>query len=89
MISLHIWTVWASRTRATAGVNLQGRDTDQGRIYLKYGEPDEVETHMMIEHAKPHEHWRYYQTGYHFIFVDVRGDSRSAPGLLQQRDRAQ
>lgn len=53
-----------------------GRETDEGRIYLKYGEPDEVEVHTMIEHAKPHEHWRYYQTGNHFIFVDVRGDSR-------------
>jgi len=56
--------------------NRPGRDTDQGRIFLKYGEPDEIETHAMIEHAKPHAHWRYYQTGDHFIFVDVRGDSR-------------
>jgi len=56
--------------------NIRGRDTDEGKIFLKYGEPDEIEGHTMIEHAKPHEHWRYYKPGYHFIFVDVRGEGR-------------
>jgi GWxTD domain-containing protein len=53
-----------------------GRDMDEGRIYLRYGEPDEIEVHTMIEHALPHEHWHYYRLGYHFIFVDVRSDGR-------------
>lgn len=53
-----------------------GRETDPGRVYLRYGEPDEIESHTMIEHARPHEHWRYYQLGYHFIFVDLGGDGR-------------
>jgi GWxTD domain-containing protein len=53
-----------------------GRDTDQGRVYLRNGEPDEIEAHTMIEHARPHEHWRYYNLGFHYIFVDVRGDGR-------------
>jgi GWxTD domain-containing protein len=53
-----------------------GRDTDRGRIYLRYGEPDEIETHAMVEQTKSHEHWRYYRLGYHFIFVDVGGDGR-------------
>jgi GWxTD domain-containing protein len=52
----------------------RGRDTDRGRIYLRYGEPDEVEVHTMIEHARPHEHWRYYNLGFNFIFIDVRND---------------
>jgi len=56
--------------------HVRGRDTDEGRIYLKYGEPDETEAHTMVEHAKPEEHWRYYQAGLHFVFVDVRGDGR-------------
>jgi GWxTD domain-containing protein len=54
--------------------HVRGRDTDQGRIYLKYGEPDETEAHTMVEHARPEEHWRYYRSGLHFVFVDVRGD---------------
>jgi GWxTD domain-containing protein len=55
---------------------VRGRNTDEGRIYLKYGEPDETEAHTMVEHANPEEHWRYYSSGLHFVFVDVRGDGR-------------
>jgi GWxTD domain-containing protein len=52
-----------------------GRNTDRGRIYIKYGKPDEVVIHTMIEHTKPHEHWYYYEQGLQFIFVDIRGDN--------------
>ncbi|MCS7258366.1 MAG: GWxTD domain-containing protein [candidate division WOR-3 bacterium] len=52
-----------------------GRATDRGKIYIKYGKPDEVVIHTMVEHTKPHEHWYYYQQGLQFIFVDIRGDS--------------
>jgi GWxTD domain-containing protein len=52
-----------------------GRDTDRGRIYIKYGPPDEVVAHTMIEHTKPHEHWYYYSRGFHFIFIDIRGNN--------------
>jgi GWxTD domain-containing protein len=65
----------AADARFRAG-NQPGRLTDRGRIYLRYGEPDEIEVHTMIEHAKPHEHWHYYRMGFHFIFVDVRSDGR-------------
>jgi GWxTD domain-containing protein len=54
----------------------RGRETDRGRVYVRYGEPDEVDVHTMIEHAKPHEHWRYFNLGFHFIFIDIHGDSR-------------
>jgi GWxTD domain-containing protein len=54
--------------------HVRGRDTDEGRIYLKYGEPDETEAHTMAEETNPEEHWRYYNSGLHFVFVDVRSD---------------
>lgn len=54
---------------------LLGRNTDRGRIYIKYGRPDEVVVHTMVEHTKPHEHWYYYEQGLQFIFVDIRGDN--------------
>lgn len=53
---------------------VKGRDTDRGRIYLKYGPPDVTESHTMLEHTRPHEHWYYYNQGFHFIFVDIFGD---------------
>ncbi|MEO0107886.1 MAG: GWxTD domain-containing protein [candidate division WOR-3 bacterium] len=53
-----------------------GRETDQGRIFIRHGEPDEIEVHTMIEHTRPHEHWHYYARGYQYIFVDVRSNGR-------------
>jgi GWxTD domain-containing protein len=55
--------------------NLPGRDTDRGRILIKYGQPDEIEVHTLIEHTRSHEHWHYYAKGYHFIFIDIRGNN--------------
>lgn len=52
-----------------------GRDTDRGRIYIKYGPPDEVASHTMVEHTNPHEHWYYYSKGFHFIFIDIHGNN--------------
>ncbi|MCX7785171.1 MAG: GWxTD domain-containing protein [candidate division WOR-3 bacterium] len=51
-----------------------GWETDRGKIYIKYGAPDEIIAHTMIEHVKPHEHWYYYEKGFHFIFIDIRND---------------
>lgn len=52
-----------------------GRETDRGRIYIKYGPPDEVVVHTMVEHVKPHEHWYYYSRGFHFVFIDIRSNN--------------
>jgi GWxTD domain-containing protein len=54
---------------------ISGRDTDRGRIYIKYGQPDEIVVHTMIEYAKPHEHWYYYAQGIHFIFTDIHSNN--------------
>lgn len=48
-----------------------GLKTDRGRIYIKFGPPDEVENRQW-EESNPYEYWQYYN-GLEFIFVDVRG----------------
>ncbi|MGQ9817303.1 MAG: GWxTD domain-containing protein [bacterium] len=53
--------------------NKAGSKTDRGRIYIKYGAPDEIENKPLeVEESKPYEHWQYYN-GLEFIFVDIRG----------------
>ena len=54
--------------------NTPGRNTDRGRIYIKYGIPEEIERPLPMEHqeSRPYEHWQY-ANGEQFIFVDLRG----------------
>ncbi|UCC12289.1 MAG: GWxTD domain-containing protein [candidate division WOR-3 bacterium] len=62
-----------------------GSKTDRGRIYIKYGKPDEIERSLLqIEESKPYEIWRYY-TGDEFIFVDVRGTNEYTLVWTNQR----
>ena len=51
-----------------------GYKTDRGRIYVKYGEPDQIEKPLPLQHQeqRPYEHWQY-PNGEQFIFVDTRG----------------
>jgi GWxTD domain-containing protein len=51
-----------------------GYDTDRGRIYVKYGEPDAVEQKVIETETRPREYWHYYGTGYVFVFIDIRQD---------------
>jgi len=75
--------------------NVPGHKIDRGRIYIKYGEPDEVERSVIsVELSKPYEFWEYYN-GYKFIFLDIRetneytlvwtnaSDEQSQPSLYQ------
>jgi GWxTD domain-containing protein len=76
--------------------NTPGHKTDRGRIYVKYGEPDEIELPTPLQHQeqRPYEHW-HYLNGEQFIFVDTRGineyllvwtnaiDERSQPTLYK------
>jgi GWxTD domain-containing protein len=54
-----------------------GWKTDRGRIYIKYGEPDEIEYHPSSMDLEPYERWIYYnypqQGQIYFIFVDESG----------------
>ena len=51
-----------------------GRDTDRGKVYIKYGEPDDIERQPSSLTGYPYEKWIYYVKGRKiFIFVDKRG----------------
>jgi GWxTD domain-containing protein len=52
-----------------------GWNTDMGRVYIIYGEPDEIERHPSTPESKPWEQWNYHklQGGGYFIFVDEDG----------------
>ncbi|MEO0093407.1 MAG: GWxTD domain-containing protein [candidate division WOR-3 bacterium] len=51
-----------------------GHETDRGRIYIKYGPPDEIEDLPMTEYSNPQQKWRYHKTGLVFIFIDLYGN---------------
>ena len=54
-----------------------GMKTDRGRIYILYGEPDEIERYPNDLDKKPYEIWHYNQIegGVIFVFGDVTGFS--------------
>ncbi len=52
---------------------LKGWVSDRGRIYIKYGEPDEIVSESLPLDAYPHIVWYYYGPNREFIFADVGG----------------
>jgi GWxTD domain-containing protein len=58
----------------TAGT--QGWRTDMGRIYIKYGQPDEVVRNPFRFEGPPEEIWYFYRARYTFFFVDRDGFGR-------------
>ena len=53
-----------------------GYETDQGRVYIIYGPPDEVNRETMTIDILPHETWIYFeQGGAQFVFLDSDGSS--------------
>lgn len=64
--------------RANQRYRVSGRDgwrTDRGRVYLLYGEPDEIERFPSSENSKPYEIWHFYsiESGVEFVFIDRSG----------------
>jgi GWxTD domain-containing protein len=51
----------------------EGWQTDRGRIYILYGEPDERESYSMEVDRNPMEIWYYFDLGKRFVFVDETG----------------
>jgi GWxTD domain-containing protein len=51
-----------------------GYNTDRGRIYVKYGEPDAIDQKVIETETRPREYWHFYNTGNVFVFIDIRGD---------------
>jgi len=50
-----------------------GWDTDRGRVYVRYGEPDDVETIPRGFNSPAYEIWRYLEEGVTFTFADMTG----------------
>lgn len=55
----------------------KGVKTDRGRIFLTFGEPDEIEYHPNDYNSKPYEIWYYnsVEGGVYFVFGDLTGYS--------------
>lgn len=53
----------------------EGWRTDQGRVYILYGDPDEIDRFPSLGETKPYEIWRYHgiENGVEFVFVDRSG----------------
>jgi GWxTD domain-containing protein len=53
----------------------EGWETDRGRVYLTYGEPDEVESNPFSTTQSPLEIWSYYSSDQEtFVFADLMGN---------------
>ncbi len=52
-----------------------GWKTDRGRIFVTYGNPDDIERYPYSENLKPYSIWKYYQLegGSDFVFYDRMG----------------
>jgi GWxTD domain-containing protein len=52
---------------------LEGWKTDMGMVFIRFGQPENVERHPFEYDTKPYEIWYYYQLNRQFIFVDETG----------------
>lgn len=53
-----------------------GWRSDRGRVYIKYGPPDQVESRPMNLDTPAYEIWTYLRDGRQFMFVDYDGFGR-------------
>lgn len=53
----------------------EGWRTDQGRVLLIYGKPDEIERNPSSINSSPYEIWHFYslEGGSYFVFADITG----------------
>jgi len=51
----------------------EGWRTDQGRVLILYGEPDDIQRFANSTDSKPYEIWNYHQLegGVEFVFIDL------------------
>ncbi|MGB5107900.1 MAG: GWxTD domain-containing protein [Candidatus Zixiibacteriota bacterium] len=55
-------------------VGREGWLTDRGMIYIRWGEPDQIDRYPFELGKKPYQIWYYYTQRRAFYFVDDRGD---------------
>lgn len=51
----------------------EGWQTDMGRIYIQYGEPDDIDSHPIGKTLDAWEIWYYYEHHRKFLFIDRDG----------------
>jgi GWxTD domain-containing protein len=51
----------------------EGWQTDRGRIYIIYGQPDQVDSYPFEAGRKATEVWYYFRGGRRYVFVDETG----------------
>ena len=56
-----------------SATGVDGWLTDRGRIYIKFGQPDEIDRHPFEAGSYPYEVWRFYSVRKVFLFVDRTG----------------
>ena len=61
---------------AFAHMRQPGWRTDRGIVYVKHGEPDELDDHPFNIDRHPYQVWHYYRGGRYlqFVFVDENED---------------
>ena len=55
-------------------VGREGWLTDRGMVYIRWGEPDQIDRYPFELGKKPYQIWYYYTQRRAFYFVDDRGD---------------
>lgn len=57
--------------------NIEGWNSDRGRIVIVYGIPDELDKNVFEQETLPYEIWKYHQDReFEFVFCDLRSDGR-------------
>lgn len=59
--------------RYTMHKKMKGWASDRGRIYIKYGEPDDINSEILPLGNHPTIVWNYYRENKEFIFQDLGG----------------
>lgn len=71
----HIRRMKYCENQFAAQVNKRGSDTDKGRVYVKYGPPDDIQYNTLATAEKSFEVWYYEKQGrYEFVFRDRHGN---------------
>ncbi len=56
-----------------SATGLSGWLTDRGRIFIKFGAPDDIERHPFESDSYPFVVWQYYNLRKRFVFIDRTG----------------